>query len=98
MVFCERASPFVCGLCLLLRPLSISATTRAPREGEVHGREYFFITTEEFEAMIEREELVEYAKYVSNYYGTPKAYVEEQLNAGKNVILETHQRLEGGII
>ena len=68
--------------------LSISATTRAPRPGEEHGREYFFLTTEEFEAMIERDELVEYAKYVSNYYGTPKAYVEEQLEAGKNVILE----------
>ncbi|MBR2046556.1 MAG: guanylate kinase [Agathobacter sp.] len=68
--------------------LSISATTRAPRSGEEHGREYFFLTTEEFEAMIERDELVEYAKYVSNYYGTPKAYVEEQLEAGKNVILE----------
>lgn len=68
--------------------LSISATTRAPRPGETHGVEYFFLTTEEFEAMIERDELVEYAKYVSNYYGTPRAYVEEQLNAGKNVILE----------
>ncbi len=68
--------------------LSISATTRAPRPGEEHGKDYFFLTTEEFEAMIEREELVEYAKYVSNYYGTPKAYVEEQLHAGKNVILE----------
>ncbi len=68
--------------------LSISATTRAPRPGETHGVEYFFLTTEEFEAMIARDELVEYAKYVSNYYGTPKAYVEEQLNAGKNVILE----------
>ena len=68
--------------------LSISATTRAPREGEEHGREYFFLTTEEFEAMIANDELVEYAKYVSNYYGTPKAYVEEQLSAGKNVILE----------
>jgi len=68
--------------------LSISATTRAPRQGEEHGVDYFFITTEEFEEMIERDELVEYAKYVSNYYGTPKAYVEEQLNAGKNVILE----------
>ncbi len=68
--------------------LSISATTRAPRPGEEHGKDYFFLTTEEFETMIEREELVEYAKYVSNYYGTPKAYVEEQLNAGKNVILE----------
>ncbi len=68
--------------------LSVSATTRAPRPGEVHGVDYFFLTTEEFEAMIERDELVEYAKYVSNYYGTPKTYVEEQLNAGKNVILE----------
>ena len=68
--------------------LSISATTRSPRPGEEHGVDYFFISTEEFEAMIERDELVEYAKYVSNYYGTPKAYVEEQLNAGKNVILE----------
>ena len=68
--------------------LSISATTRGPRTGESHGVEYFFLTVEEFEAMIERDELVEYAKYVSNYYGTPKAYVEEQLNAGKNVILE----------
>ena len=68
--------------------LSISATTRAPREGEEHGREYFFLTVEEFEAMIARDELVEYAKYVNNYYGTPKTYVEEQLNAGKNVILE----------
>ena len=68
--------------------LSISATTRAPRPGEEHGKDYFFLTTEEFEAMIERDELVEYAKYVSNYYGTPRAYVEEQLNAGKNVILE----------
>lgn len=68
--------------------LSISATTRAPRPGEEHGKDYFFLTTEEFEAMIARDELVEYAKYVSNYYGTPKAYVEEQLEAGKNVILE----------
>ena len=68
--------------------LSISATTRAPREGEVDGREYFFKTREEFEQMIEHDELVEYAQYVGNYYGTPKAYVEEQLRAGKDVILE----------
>lgn len=68
--------------------LSISATTRAPREGEEHGREYFFITREEFEKMIAKEELIEYAKYVNNYYGTPRAYVEEQLAAGKDVILE----------
>jgi len=68
--------------------LSVSATTRAPRPGEVHGVDYFYLTTEEFERMIEEDELIEYAKYVSNYYGTPKAYVEEQLNAGRNVILE----------
>lgn len=68
--------------------LSVSATTRAPRPGEEHGKHYFFVSTEEFEEMIAKEELVEYAKYVSNYYGTPKKYVEEQLSAGKNVILE----------
>ncbi len=68
--------------------LSISATTRAPRPGETDGVEYFFKTREEFEAMIANNELIEYAQYVSNYYGTPKAYVEEQLNAGKDVILE----------
>ena len=68
--------------------LSISATTRNPREGEVDGREYFFKTTEEFEKMIAKDELIEYAKYVNNYYGTPRAYVEEQLASGKDVILE----------
>ena len=68
--------------------LSISATTRAPREGEENGREYFFKTREEFEKMIEKNELIEYALYVENYYGTPKAYVDEQLAAGKDVILE----------
>ena len=68
--------------------LSISATTRNPRPGETDGVEYFFRKKEEFESMIERDELIEYAKYVENYYGTPKAYVEEQLAAGKDVILE----------
>ena len=68
--------------------LSISATTRNPRPGEVHGREYFFKTVEEFQTMIAHNEFVEYACYVGNYYGTPKAYVEEQLAAGKDVILE----------
>lgn len=68
--------------------LSISATTRQPREGEVDGREYFFKTTEEFEKMIAQDALIEYAKYVNNYYGTPRAYVEEQLESGKDVILE----------
>ena len=68
--------------------LSVSATTRAPRPGEIHGVDYFYVSTNEFERMIEQGELIEYAKYVNNYYGTPKAYVEEQLNAGRSVILE----------
>lgn len=68
--------------------LSISATTRNPRPGETDGVEYFFRTREEFEQMIAEDALIEYAQYVGNYYGTPKAYVEEQLLAGKNVILE----------
>lgn len=68
--------------------LSISATTRNPREGEIDGKEYFFKTVEEFEKMIAQDALIEYAKYVNNYYGTPRAYVEEQLKAGKDVILE----------
>lgn len=68
--------------------LSISATTRPPRAGEEEGREYFFKTTEEFEKMIAQDELIEYARYVNNYYGTPRAYVEEQLAAGRDVILE----------
>lgn len=67
---------------------SVSMTTRAPREGEVNGRDYFFVTREEFEKTIEEDGLVEYAQYVGNYYGTPKAYVEEQLKKGKNVILD----------
>ncbi len=68
--------------------LSISATTRKPRENEVDGREYFFKPREDFEKMIAQDELIEYARYVENYYGTPRTYVEEQLNAGKDVILE----------
>ena len=68
--------------------LSISMTTRNPRPGEEHGREYFFVDREVFEDHIAKDELVEYAQYVGNYYGTPKAYVEEQLSKGKDVILE----------
>ena len=68
--------------------LSISATTRQPRVGEEDGREYFFRTKEEFEKMIAKDELIEYAKYVENYYGTPRDYVERQLESGKDVILE----------
>ncbi|MCC8142144.1 MAG: guanylate kinase [Lachnospiraceae bacterium] len=68
--------------------LSVSATTRSIRPGEEEGRDYFFKTKEEFETMIRRKELLEYATYVGNYYGTPKKYVEEQLSTGKHVLLE----------
>ncbi len=68
--------------------LSVSATTRAPREGEVHGEHYFFVTKEQFEQMIVDKELLEYAEFVGNYYGTPKSYVEENLEKGNHVILE----------
>ena len=68
--------------------LSISMTTRKPRPGEEHGREYFFVEKETFEEHIANDALVEYAQYVGNYYGTPKAYVEEQLANGKDVVLE----------
>ena len=69
--------------------LSISATTRSPRPGETEGSEYFFKTVARFEEMIEKDELLEYARYVNNYYGTPKAYVQEQLAKGRDVILES---------
>lgn len=68
--------------------LSISATTRKPREGEEDGREYFFKTEKEFKKMISEDAFLEHACYVGNYYGTPKAYVEKMLNEGKNVLLE----------
>ena len=68
--------------------LSISMTTRAPRPGETDGKEYFFVTKQQFEDKIEQNGLVEYACYCDNYYGTPRAYVEQQLEAGKDVILE----------
>ncbi len=68
--------------------LSVSATTRRPRPGEEEGREYFFKTTGEFEKMIAKDALIEYARYVDNYYGTPRTYVEEQLAAGRDVVLE----------
>jgi guanylate kinase len=68
--------------------LSISMTTRQPREGEKNGVEYFFTDRESFESTIKNDGLIEYAEYCGNYYGTPRAYVEQQLQAGKNVILE----------
>lgn len=68
--------------------LSISMTTRNPRPGEEDGREYFFVAKEQFEEKIGQDGLIEYANYCGNYYGTPRAYVEQQLEAGKDVILE----------
>lgn len=67
---------------------SVSATTRQPREGEVDGVSYFFVSKERFEEMIRNNELLEYAQFVSNSYGTPRAYVEQQLEKGMNVILD----------
>ena len=69
-------------------PLSKSITTRQAREGEIDGVHYFFRDTKTFEKMIEKNELLEYAEFCGNYYGTPMFYVEEQLEQGKNVILE----------
>ena len=66
---------------------SISATTREPRQDEVDGKHYFFITRNEVETMIQQGAMLEYAEYGSNYYGTPKKKVETMLESGKNVIL-----------
>ena len=68
--------------------LSISATTRKPRIGEKEGIHYFFMSKEEFLEMINKEELVEWAEFCDNYYGTPKSYIEDKINKGKDVILE----------
>ena len=68
--------------------LSVSMTTRPPRPGETDGREYFFVSREAFEQKIRENGLIEYARYCGNYYGTPREYVERQLLAGKDVILE----------
>ncbi|MCD5130543.1 guanylate kinase [Enterococcus faecalis] len=67
---------------------SISMTTRKQREGEVDGVDYYFRLREEFEAMIEAGEMLEYAEYVGNYYGTPLTYVNQTLDEGKDVFLE----------
>jgi len=68
--------------------LSVSCTTRAPREGEKEGVNYYFVSKEQFEDMIRKNEFLEYAIVYGNYYGTPKSYVEEELNKGNDVILE----------
>lgn len=68
--------------------LSISETTRSPRQGEEHGREYFFVSEEQFKQAITDGALIEYAQYVNHYYGTPKDYVFNRMAEGKDVILE----------
>ena len=67
---------------------SVSMTTRKARPGEVDGKDYFFVTRKRFEKAIKNDELLEYAEFVGNYYGTPKDYVEKMTNEGKNVVLE----------
>ena len=68
--------------------ISVSATTRSPREGEVDGREYYFMGKSEFENLIDYGGFIEGTQYVENYYGTPKKYVEKSLDEGKDIILE----------
>lgn len=68
--------------------ISISATTRPRRAGEVHGQDYFFVSVDEFRAMIENGDMLEYAKVFDNYYGTPKKRVEEALAAGKDILFD----------
>ena len=67
---------------------SVSVTTRKPRPGEVDGKEYFFVDLKRFDEMVANDELLEHAMYVANSYGTPRAYVQEKLDEGKNVILD----------
>lgn len=67
---------------------SVSATTRAPRTGEVHGTSYWFVSQDEFQSMIDNDELLEWAQVYNNFYGTPRRAVMEMLESGKNVILE----------
>ncbi|MCI9406075.1 MAG: guanylate kinase [Oscillospiraceae bacterium] len=67
---------------------SVSATTRSPREGEVHGRHYFFLSHEEFQSLIEKKGFLEHAQFAGNHYGTPRKAVEESLEKGIDVVLE----------
>lgn len=75
--------------------LSVSATTRSARVGETHGKEYFFITKDEFNQIIAQDGFLEYAEYCGNCYGTPKKAVEDMIADGKNVILEIE--VQGGM-
>jgi len=76
---------------------SVSATTRQIRDGEKEGVHYFFKSPEEFKAMIEADEFLEYTEYAGNYYGTPKAYIPEVLSAGKNVVMKIEVEGAGNI-
>lgn len=91
------SSPSGCGKGTLIAKLlgnnsniwvSVSATTRKPRAGEVDGVNYYFLDKSDFKHMIKNDELVEWAEYSGNYYGTPKKYIDKHLNKGENVILE----------
>lgn len=75
--------------------LSISCTTRKPREGEIDGKDYYFVTREEFEKMIREGEMIEWAEYAGNYYGTPQKAVNDRLAEGKDVLLEIE--VQGGM-
>lgn len=76
--------------------LSVSATTRSPRAGEIDGKDYYFHTKEQFQQMINEGALIEWAEYVGNFYGTPKKHVEEQLAQGRDVLLEIE--MQGGML
>lgn len=75
--------------------LSVSCTTRQPRSGETNGVEYFFVSKDEFEKLIEQDGFLEYARYCDNYYGTPEKAVDEMLDKGYNVFLEIE--VQGGM-
>ena len=74
---------------------SVSMTTRSPRDGEVNGKDYFFVSKDEFEQAIKEDKFLEHARYVDNYYGTPRDYVEKMRNEGHNVVLEID--IQGGL-
>lgn len=76
---------------------SISATTRAPRPGEKHGREYFFLSADEFEAMVNRGEFLEHEEYVGKRYGTPRKQIDENIANGVDTILEIEVKGAGNV-
>jgi guanylate kinase len=90
---CQRLLNWSSNLCY-----SVSCTTRAPRGGEQHGRDYFFLTREEFEKRIAAGDFLEHALYNGNYYGTPRSYLEEQLTAGKDILLDIEIQGAGQVI